>query len=228
MQLMIKDLVRQRFRDACIMVTHDRDEAYRLCDGLIILDEGRIAENGETKALFAAPCTYAGARITGCKNISRVEHLGGGVVLATDFGIRLFLGNDDIGDVEAIGIRAHDFKEYKECTGAMPGDEDHAVRTPDDRSVAVLMPGEKGFVPAITEIGPAKENIIEIERFEVIPSPFEDTVIVKPAGSPAQLWWKRKTRGLPVPDRVYIEPSEIMRLKKQHRQGEANGTDSSR
>ena len=59
-----------------VMVTHDRDEAYQLCDNLLLMDRGCVLAAGRTRDIFQNPVTCRAARLTGCKNISRIERLG--------------------------------------------------------------------------------------------------------------------------------------------------------
>ena len=58
-------------------MTHNRDEAYRLCREMIVMDSGEVLRAGTTKEVFADPRTRAAARLTGCKNILPL-HPGGG------------------------------------------------------------------------------------------------------------------------------------------------------
>lgn len=57
------------FAGTALLVTHNRDEAYRLCKEMIVLNEGQVLRTGTTKAVFADPRSIAAARLTGCKNI---------------------------------------------------------------------------------------------------------------------------------------------------------------
>ena len=61
------------FDGLSILVTHDRDEAFQFCDELLILDEGQIIAKGDTRELFENPKKVEVARLTGCKNISKIE-----------------------------------------------------------------------------------------------------------------------------------------------------------
>ena len=57
------------FSGTALLVTHNRDEAYRLCPEMIVMDGGRVLRAGATKAVFADPQSTTAARLTGCKNI---------------------------------------------------------------------------------------------------------------------------------------------------------------
>ena len=57
------------FDGTALLVTHNRDEAYRLCRDMIVMDGGQVLRTGTTKEVFADPRSTAAARLTGCKNI---------------------------------------------------------------------------------------------------------------------------------------------------------------
>lgn len=93
-----------------ILVSHDRDEVYQMCDYLVLLDKGRVMAQGSTDELFMHPSSVASARLTGCKNISRIEKLTDYRVKALDWkGIELITDGKVTDDITHIGIRAHDF-----------------------------------------------------------------------------------------------------------------------
>lgn len=94
-----------------VMVTHDRDEAYQLCDSLLLLNDGKVMASGKTRDVFADPVTVQAARLTGCKNISRIERLGDHKVKALDWNGLELVTEETVGDeITSIGIRAHDFE----------------------------------------------------------------------------------------------------------------------
>lgn len=102
------------YKGESILVTHSRDEVYKLCENLIIMDDGEIVEYGKTKEIFKKPKTLASTRLTGCKNISRAKKISKNQLEALDWGINLRV-NEPLPDEEFhIGIRAHDFKPYVE------------------------------------------------------------------------------------------------------------------
>ena len=78
--------VLREYEGLSILVTHDRDEAYQLCDYLLLMHEGQIIAEGPVKEVFAKPRTVEAARLTGCKNISRIQPLGPHLVCAEDWG----------------------------------------------------------------------------------------------------------------------------------------------
>jgi molybdate transport system ATP-binding protein len=95
------------FRNA-ILVTHNRDEAYRLCPELAVMSGGRIIVKGGSREVFGNPRFVEAARLTGCKNVSPARQISENEVFALDWGLSLRLAGSAEG-VTHIGIRAHDF-----------------------------------------------------------------------------------------------------------------------
>ena len=97
------------FNGFSILVTHDRDEAFQFCDELIILDEGKVIARGDTHEVFENPGKVQVARLTGCKNISKIEIIDDYHLKSIDWGITLEVSEKITPNITHIGIRAHDF-----------------------------------------------------------------------------------------------------------------------
>ena len=96
-----------------IMVTHDRDEAFQFCDELIVLDEGKIIAKGDTYEIFENPKKVQVARLTGCKNISKIEVVDDYHIKSLDWGLVFEVSEKIPSNITHIGIRAHDFSAAK-------------------------------------------------------------------------------------------------------------------
>lgn len=108
LQIELKELIK-KLHVPSVLVTHNRDEVYRLSEKLMIMEQGHIEQLGSTKELFAAPKTFAAARLTGCKNLAFAAETQGGLYVP-EWELLLELPKvDKEGAVSAIGIRAHDF-----------------------------------------------------------------------------------------------------------------------
>lgn len=108
MRIQMKELLDQ-YQGTAILVTHDRDEAYQLCDTLVLMKKGKVVEVGTTREIFDNPRTYTAARLTGVKNISKIERLGDHQVKALDWNdIVLTTENTVTEETTHVGIRAHD------------------------------------------------------------------------------------------------------------------------
>ena len=99
----------ERFGKDAVLVTHNRSEAYQLCENLAIMDNGKICDIGDTKMLFSNPGTVTGAVLTGCKNIVAAERAGETQVYIPEWELTLETGRKVAEGLSAIGIRAHYF-----------------------------------------------------------------------------------------------------------------------
>ena len=97
------------YRGTVIMVSHNRDEIYRFSEEVIVIDSGKIVAAGPTEELFKNPVSREAARLTGCKNFSRIVRVDAHTVQASDWGVTLELGREVPEDASWIGYRAHDF-----------------------------------------------------------------------------------------------------------------------
>ena len=70
MQRDMQDFLNE-YKGDMIMVTHSRDEAYKFCEQLMLLKDGRTIIFGDTKGLFKQPVLLEAARLTGCKKLFR-------------------------------------------------------------------------------------------------------------------------------------------------------------
>jgi len=121
------------FDGLSILVTHDRDEAFQFCDELIILDEGKIIAKGKTYELFENPKKVQVARLTGCKNISKIEIIDDYHLKSIDWGVTFEVSEKISPNITHIGIRAHDF---------FPAHEDDINLLDTSNSSIVEMPFE--------------------------------------------------------------------------------------
>ena len=104
----VRQVIRQ-FGKTVLLVSHDRDEVFRMADKIAIMDGGKIQTMGTKSEVFKNPRTRKAAILTGCKNISDMEHLESGDILATDWDITLDAGHIPE-DTTAVGVRMHDIR----------------------------------------------------------------------------------------------------------------------
>lgn len=116
MQEELKEFL-EDFEGNVILVSHSRDEIYRFSDQLLIVENGSCILNGKTREIFKSPRKKVAARLTGCKNISRIEKLGEHQIFAVDWKIKLYTEEKITSSVQYIGIRAHDLEigQKDEC-----------------------------------------------------------------------------------------------------------------
>ncbi|MDO5713316.1 MAG: ATP-binding cassette domain-containing protein [Tissierellia bacterium] len=61
------------FSGTTVLVTHNKDEAYRLCDKIAVISNGTIQEFGTKEEIFQNPKTAPAAAMLGYKNIAPLE-----------------------------------------------------------------------------------------------------------------------------------------------------------
>ena len=96
------------FDGTALLVTHNRDEAYRLCREMIVMDGGEVLRAGTTREVFADPRRLTAARLTGCKNILPCVRVDAHRVHLTGWGQELAVALPVPENCTAVGIRAHD------------------------------------------------------------------------------------------------------------------------
>ena len=96
----------QSFGKSTILVSHNRDEVFRLSDKIAVMCNGHVDAFGTKKEVFSDPKTKNSAILTGCKNISPIRKLDERHILALDWGLELQT-QKDVKDAEFIGIRMH-------------------------------------------------------------------------------------------------------------------------
>ena len=153
------------FGRTVLLVSHDRDEVYRLADAIAIVRDGRIESIGEKHAIFAAPGSVEGARLTGCKNISRLRRIDAAHAVAEDWGLRLRTPALPEA-VTHVGIRMHDLSPR---TGgdAVACRVVEETETPFTYVVALTPEGTQGKTPLCMELSKGTWLNCRAERLTV-------------------------------------------------------------
>ncbi|MDD1420057.1 molybdate ABC transporter permease subunit [Dolichospermum sp. ST_sed1] len=90
-----------------LFVTHNMEEAYRLCPNLLVLEQGKEAHHGSKYEIFQHPASMNVAQLTGCKNFSRANPLSPQQIEAIDWGCTLQVREKIPSELSHVGIRAH-------------------------------------------------------------------------------------------------------------------------
>ncbi|OKH39099.1 molybdenum ABC transporter permease subunit [[Phormidium ambiguum] IAM M-71] len=90
-----------------LFVTHNLEEAYRVCEKLMVMSGGRAIAFDSKHQIFEHPRTVRVAQLTGCKNFSRATAVRSNAVEAIDWGITLQVVEAIPNDLADVGIRAH-------------------------------------------------------------------------------------------------------------------------
>ena len=97
---------------ATLFVSHNLEEAYRVCEKLVVLENGSVAAQGPKEEIFRHPPTLEVARVTGCKNFSRAHRFSDGRVEALDWGCTLRVAQQFAKTPGHVAIRAHHIRVH--------------------------------------------------------------------------------------------------------------------
>ena len=112
----------ETYRGSTIFVSHNLEEAYRVCGELVVLTGGRVAARGSKGEIFRQPPTLEVARLTGCKNYSRARRTADGFVEALDWGCALRVTQEFTKPPARVAIRAHHIRVRATGNQAQRGD----------------------------------------------------------------------------------------------------------
>ncbi|AFY45034.1 molybdate ABC transporter permease subunit [Nostoc sp. PCC 7107] len=95
------------YQGVALFVTHNMDEAYRVCPNLLVLEHGQAIHHGSKYDVFEHPASVSVAQLTGCKNFSRAVIQGTQKIQALDWGCHLDVVQPIPDELSHVGIRAH-------------------------------------------------------------------------------------------------------------------------
>jgi molybdate transport system ATP-binding protein len=108
MEQEVLDIIRE-FGGTTLLVSHSRDEVFRMADRIAVYDSGHIDALDEKHKVFQDPKTYRAALLTGCKNFSHISdlRLENNVTFfhADDWDLDLQITGQLSGDM--VGVRGH-------------------------------------------------------------------------------------------------------------------------
>ena len=90
-----------------LFVTHNLEEAYRVCKNLLILEQGAAIAHADKHTIFDHPNRASIAKLTGCKNFSRARVSGVQQIDAIDWNCTLHITDPIPAHLTQVGIRAH-------------------------------------------------------------------------------------------------------------------------
>lgn len=114
----LRDIMEENLRNTLksyegntIFVTHNINEAYRVCDDIVVYDNGLAINKRSKGELFKSPKSLKEAKLTGFKNISKIKFIKGEVIYAIDWDIYINVNNMSINeDLNYVCIREDDIK----------------------------------------------------------------------------------------------------------------------
>ena len=187
----------QEVHKPTLLVSHNRDEVYRLCNVVSCVNRGKLEVIEPVKEFFRNPKTKTAATLSGCKNIADVElayEEGQAVLQAaqwdykfafTSFPTQMSENKMSWDEVGAIGIRAH-----------------------------YLEPIYQGQQVQMAE----NDNMLELAEYQVIEDSFEWIVLFRVSDKGDWLQWKTpklQEQELEIPCRFRIRQENLLFLRKE-------------
>lgn len=105
------------YKGNTLFVTHNVDEAYRVCEHLLIFSEGKLVGHGHKDELFNQPPSFEAAKLTGCKNIFQAERRKGNIAYIKGLNQEVTLQSPLKEGLTYVGIRAHHFRKTDKAEG---------------------------------------------------------------------------------------------------------------
>ena len=93
-----------------LFVTHKLEEIYRVCPNILVLSDGKVIACDRKETIFQNPPSYQVAKVTECKNFSRVKILSDSIVEAVDWNCQLRVTQPIPQSLTYLGFRAHHFR----------------------------------------------------------------------------------------------------------------------
>lgn len=140
------------FKKTVLLVSHDRDEVFRMADSIAIMNNGAIETFGKKQTVFHSPKTKTGAILTGCKNISALEYKNGGAY-AADWGISLKVPYSP--GARHIGIRMKDVS-LSGCENRVPCRVCEVIENPFSLTLMLRPSGREDALPIALELSGEK------------------------------------------------------------------------
>lgn len=119
--------VLEDFKGTAVIVSHNRDEVYRISDHIAVIHEGHVDSYGTKNEIFTKPTTYQSALLTGIRNFSRATYVDSEHVLAQDWNATLKVEHCPR-DIRFVALKAQHLK-------LMDREGENAVRFMVSRSI---------------------------------------------------------------------------------------------
>jgi hypothetical protein len=105
-ELEVSEVLRN-YKIPTILVSHSREEVYRLCNEICVMSNGKSEDLMNKKELFKNPKTFSSCLISGCKNFSKIEKISENRLRALDWNVELETSDTILEEHKILGIRAH-------------------------------------------------------------------------------------------------------------------------
>jgi ABC-type Fe3+/spermidine/putrescine transport system ATPase subunit len=102
--------LKQQVSMTAIHVTHDQEEAFALCDRVIVMQAGEMVQMGEPAEVYQRPRNRFVAQFLGATNILGARPSGEGPLLHLESGLRVAVTNAETANGLQVAIRPHSFE----------------------------------------------------------------------------------------------------------------------
>ena len=119
--------------EGCVLfVTHNMEEAFRMCENLTVIENGHIEAQGLKQDIFNRPPSCSAARITGCKNILTAIKSAEHEAYIPDWGVSLksemnFEGSEGFAGIRANHIKLAEAQDKENCFTAWIADRSEST-----------------------------------------------------------------------------------------------------
>lgn len=118
-----------------ILVSHSKDEAYRICDNIISITKGHSAKKKTTKDFFARPDSLTEAKLIGINNFTSFRETSPGKYFANNWGIEISADKLDTSSLYAIRSKDITVSKNKEFNNSYKLDKFRLVENIDSYTI---------------------------------------------------------------------------------------------
>ncbi|MDD2534819.1 MAG: ATP-binding cassette domain-containing protein [Eubacteriales bacterium] len=198
------------YHGATVFVTHNMEEAYRICQQMVMVVNGKVEFQGEKTQLFQTPPSRAVAQLTGCKNFSAAVPNPAGGLTASGWGVNLVTNCKSLATIQHIGIRAHDIRLATE---------------PDRLSIKAFERAADWIYCQGSERSAEQVNVFAAWPSFTSETPFRMTIFLALGKQPAEigdyhLQWEvskeqwQALQNLPLPWQICLNPDQLILLDR--------------
>jgi multiple sugar transport system ATP-binding protein len=148
--------IQRRLGITCLYVTHDQEEAMTLSDRMVVMRDGRTAQEGTPLEVYSTPADTFVAAFVGSPKMNLVDGELNGGIFSTARSLRLAVGPVSFTGPVTLGVRPDDLIPT-------PVDDDHA----DARVVVTELLGPRAIV-TLDASGTELTSVVETSRLSGI------------------------------------------------------------
>jgi multiple sugar transport system ATP-binding protein len=148
--------IQRRLGITCLYVTHDQEEAMTLSDRMVVMRDGRTAQEGTPLEVYSTPVDTFVAAFVGSPRMNLLDGEISGGIFSTATGLRLDIGDTGTTGPVTLGVRPDDLMPT-------PVDDDHAAA----RVTVIELLGPRAIV-TLDAAGTELTSMVEASRLSGI------------------------------------------------------------